>query len=203
MIKAVIFDYGGVVGGLINVRITQAIAEVFGFNKELVKSRMKKFIPLLDTGKISLIEFSKLTAASLDDESKASVVENIWMDVFMEHGKPNRDVVEIVKKLKNAGYVVALLTNAIIEHASIRKNRGDYKHFSPIILSYEVGIRKPDEEIYNLMLQKLNLPAEECVFIDDKKENVIVAEKLGINGIIFENAEQLTKQLKELGVNGV
>ncbi len=59
---------------------------------------------------------------------------------------------------------------------------------------------KPDMEIYEYVLKELNAKSEECVFIDDKAENIEAAEKLGIHGIVFENKEQLKQDLEELGV---
>ena len=55
-----------------------------------------------------------------------------------------------------------------------------------VFVSYELGLLKPNQEIYKKVLQTLNIEPEEAVFIDDKPRNVEAAESLGIHGIVFE-----------------
>ena len=62
------------------------------------------------------------------------------------------------------------------------------KHFEGGIVSYEVGIEKPAKSIYEMLLEKYNLVAEECVFFDDKPENIKAAIKLGIKGVVFDQS---------------
>ncbi len=63
-----------------------------------------------------------------------------------------------------------------------------------------MGLVKPDERIYNLILEKLTLEAKECVFIDDRKVNVEGAERVGIKTILFQNVKQLRKKLISYGI---
>lgn len=66
------------------------------------------------------------------------------------------------------------------------------------IFSYEHKLMKPDERIYKLLLEKYNLKSDECVFIDDRVENIDSGKRLGIHGIVFENYEQASKELEQL-----
>ena len=68
------------------------------------------------------------------------------------------------------------------------------------IFSYQVKCIKPEAEIYQLLLDRYHLVPQECVFIDDRPENIEAAEKLGITGIQFQNQEQAKSRLLELGV---
>ena len=72
--------------------------------------------------------------------------------------------------------------------------------FKPIVISGYVGIKKPDARIYNMLLQELGAPAEECLFVDNNQVNVDAARSLGFRTILFKNAEQLRKELLELGI---
>ncbi len=70
--------------------------------------------------------------------------------------------------------------------------------FDHVIISCEVHLLKPDPKIYKLTLDRIGCEAEESVFIDDTKENVLAAEKLGIHGIFFQNREQAIKELESI-----
>lgn len=59
---------------------------------------------------------------------------------------------------------------------------------------------KPEEEIYKLLLNRYNLKAEECVFIDDTEENVKAAETLEFKGIVFKDYDDAVQKLAEIGI---
>jgi len=69
------------------------------------------------------------------------------------------------------------------------------------ILSYRDHLIKPDSAIYELLLERFGLVAEECVFVDDVSANVKGAEDVGIRGILFQSKEQAQEELRKLGVN--
>lgn len=64
------------------------------------------------------------------------------------------------------------------------------------VISYEVECCKPNEYIYNCLFEKYNLVPSECVFIDDREENIKMAQKLGMRGILFKNYEEARKELE-------
>ncbi len=59
-----------------------------------------------------------------------------------------------------------------------------------------VGMRKPDSEIYELTLERLGLPAEECLFIDDFAHNCAAAEALGMTTVVYRDPEQATAEIR-------
>ena len=68
------------------------------------------------------------------------------------------------------------------------------------LFSYEVKLIKPDAAIYHTLLERFDLKAEECVFLDDLPANIEAARKAGITGIVFEGLEKALESLKALGV---
>ena len=68
------------------------------------------------------------------------------------------------------------------------------------VVSGEVKMRKPFDEIYHHLFEKYNINPKTAVFIDDSKPNIETALKLGLQGIHFQSPEQLAQDLKELGV---
>ena len=122
-----------------------------------------------------------------------------------------KDIKDMVKKFdyaipwiqsfKAKGYNVYYLSN-FSEKAKIEC--AEALDFIPYtdggILSYEVKLIKPEREIYEMLLSRYDLKAEECVFVDDRKRNCEGAEKVGIKAILFENKEQVENELALLGI---
>ena len=82
---------------------------------------------------------------------------------------------ELAKDLKAKGYTVALLSNMYKPIAWVTKRLPTTRLFSPLVISADVGVSKPKPEIYKIMLERLALPAEVCLFIDDRPENIAAA----------------------------
>lgn len=112
----------------------------------------------------------------------------------------DKGVVEIARSLK-AHYRIALLSNA---PSSFIRNlllvHDLEQHFHEIIISSEVGMVKPNAEIFEHTLARLGVSAQEAIFIDDNPGHVAAAEKVGITGIQFLSADQLKNELIEKGI---
>ena len=72
--------------------------------------------------------------------------------------------------------------------------------FDKAYISVDIGLMKPDKEIYNNVLEDLAISADKALFIDDKLEYVVGAEKVGIRSILFENLHQLKYELRRLDI---
>jgi putative hydrolase of the HAD superfamily len=110
-------------------------------------------------------------------------------------------VIEIVKKLKRKGYLVPLLSDTIPSHDSVNRSRGVYDQFSPLFLSFQVKLSKPDPEIFKHVLRQIRYKAEECAFVDDLPLNIEGARKVGIHGIVFQGSADLIQKLESLLVS--
>lgn len=73
--------------------------------------------------------------------------------------------------------------------------------FDATSLSFKVGAMKPDERIFQDMLEKLQQPPERCVYIDDIKEYINVARKIGMNAVLYKDNKNLIEKLGGFGVN--
>lgn len=103
---------------------------------------------------------------------------------------------EIIERLKKEGYILLLLSNNAREWAEYCERKYSYhKLFKHIVYSYQVGFSKPDKEIFNLLIKKLYLKPQECLFIDDYVKNIEAAKELGMETIQFTSAKGLKKQL--------
>lgn len=107
--------------------------------------------------------------------------------------------VALLRELKAEGYKVYGLTNWSAETIGVAFKRFDFfKEFDGIVVSGEEKLLKPDERLYQVLLNRFELKAEECVFMDDNLKNVEVATRLGIQGIHFDNLSHVREQLSEL-----
>jgi 2-haloacid dehalogenase len=107
--------------------------------------------------------------------------------------------VEIMKRLKKAGYLLYGLSNWSAETFPIAREKYDFFHLlDDIVISGEVGMIKPDPEIFEHLLERIDKTAQECLFIDDAPANIEQAHKMGFATIHFHSPEQLEEELHRL-----
>lgn len=100
---------------------------------------------------------------------------------------PIKESKDFAQYVKNKGYKIYVLSNACNAFYDYfpRFNKLDY--FDGIVVSSDIHMIKPDLKIYEYFLNKYNLSADECLFIDDRKENIDGALRMGMKGHIFKN----------------
>lgn len=104
----------------------------------------------------------------------------------------------LVHELKAKGYKLYGLTNWSAETFPIALRRfGVFKELDGMLVSGQEKVIKPDPEIYKRLLVRFNLRAPDCLFIDDSAANVVAARELGFDGVRFENAAQLRRELEK------
>ncbi|MBQ1508322.1 MAG: HAD-IA family hydrolase [Erysipelotrichaceae bacterium] len=104
---------------------------------------------------------------------------------------------------EHPGYDYYLLTNTTPEQGDRLEEADFLKYMKGIFCSYQEGLMKPDRAFYERFLQKYDLQAGECLFLDDKRENTAAAKKLGFHVITYRYAAQLAHYLeknKEFGL---
>lgn len=199
MIQTIIFDIGNVLVGF----EWEAYLAGFGFTEEITE-RISKATVLSP-------QWNEFDRGAVDDEEIVQSFVGNDPEIEPEIRSICKDIHDMlsrrdyaipwIQQLKEKGYQVLYLSNfsrkAEIECA-------DTLDFLPYmdggIMSYQYHLIKPQPEIYETLLQKYGLVAEECVFLDDRQENCEAAEKLGIRTIVFTTKEEAEKQLAALGV---
>lgn len=101
-------------------------------------------------------------------------------------------------QLKNQGYDIYMLADIPDELHQIVKKYEGYQILSGGVFSHEEHMRKPDIRMYQTLLDRYGLKAEECVMIDDESAYLKPAERLGMKTIRFTNADDTMKKLHEL-----
>jgi epoxide hydrolase-like predicted phosphatase len=138
----------------------------------------------LESGDIPLEEFEQRLARALDVDADG-LARRLTADV-----RPDTALLDAVRRYHDAGIRTALVSNSWR-----RADYGELPDFDVVVLSQEVGIRKPDERIYTIALERLGLPAEACVFVDDLGGNLKPAKALGMTTIRHESAANTLLEL--------
>ena len=195
MIKAVIFDIGGVVIDL--KPWFNKFVKIFRPEnaEEFWKDFNAKVIPLCKN-QISEKMFLNKLATSYNIPFD-NIPSDILVKDFEKLTSVNKHVMKIIKELKRK-YKLALLSNTINSHSKSIKKKINYDYFDLIILSNKIGLTKDQKEIFLLVAKKLNVKTSECVFVDDIQEFIKVSESAGMKGILFKNPEQLKRELRKL-----
>lgn len=188
MYKSIVFDLGGVMidfdpRGYLVDRLCNAETEEEVYDLTFGSEEWK----LLDAGLISRFDgnhrmLEKARAAGCAFEVQG--VLDDWLHILHTRHRMQ----ELVRRLKSHGYCVYYLSNIPQDVLDLLRDRGVLNGFDGGVASCEVHINKPDPKIYKALLDKYSLKAEECVFIDDRLENVQAAFALGFAGIQMKDS---------------
>lgn len=199
MIKAGIFDVGNVLIHWDGKNLRNDITTSLGISEDEFKKAWHMFEPQLDRQEITEDEFWK-KFKEYTNTSASNPSESLLTRQFIKLFSPFNEMIELSRFIKKQGLKNAILSNTMEAHASVLKEKGIYEGYDVVILSNEVGLRKPDQQIYKLTLQMLEVLPDEAFFIDDLPENINAANEVGIHGIQIESYEQVINDLKKLGV---
>lgn len=199
MIRTIIFDIGNVLAGF----TWRAHYEKLGFDPVMTDRLGRATVLSGDWKEYDRGCKSDEEMVSLFVENDPAIETEIRRAVASISGMVVRYAYAIdwVKELKEKGYQVLVLSN--FSRKALREC-WDALDFLPYtdggILSFQDKLIKPMPEIYELLLDRYHLKAEECVFMDDTQENVDAAQKQGICAFRFENQQQAREALKRYGV---
>ncbi len=198
MIKAIIFDLGGVV--LDMKPLLEKAARIFhpSDKDKFWKEINEEAIPLTK-GEISLLEFWKIIAKNHKKRISDRKLSKLWVEDYEQLTSLDEDVMKIARSLRNT-YKVGIISNTIAEHVRINKKLGRYNFSDVVTLSNEVKMTKDEEEIFFITAKKLGVKPEECLFIDDVEKFVQVAKSVGMKAILYKNPIRLKESLKSFSV---
>lgn len=150
----------------------------------------------MEIGALSVDEFWYLYNKQISDNPNLPQVHNDLFRMYF-HPQIHSKTVEIIQKLKAAGHRVVCGTNTMQSHWENHLERGDYAYFDQTYASNKIGVAKPDEDFFRVILD-----AEECkpcnaFFTDDKEKNCIAAQKAGINAHHFTSSDDLYEAWKK------
>ncbi len=197
--KNIIFDIGNV---LARFCWDDFFAD-FGYDEEMVERLAKATVktPVWSEVDRGVLTDSELLEGFIQNDP---ALENDLRRIFENvHGMVRKLEYSIpwIKKLKAAGYRCYYLSNFSRKaHRDCADALGFLGYMDGGILSYQEKLIKPQTEIYQLLLNRYGLEAQESVFLDDTEKNLPPARELGIHTVLFVNQQQGIRELKKLGV---
>jgi putative hydrolase of the HAD superfamily len=209
-IEAIVSDFGGVLTTPL-VQSFMAFQDRTGISGEDLGKGMQAATeanggsnPLfeMERGEISEAVFLERLTAGLEPLLGHRPEMHSFKEIYFEALEPNPPMIELMRELKGAGYRMAMLTNNVREWEPWwRPMLPVDEIFETVVDSGFVGCRKPESRIYALTLERLSLPAESCLFVDDVPVNCEGAEKAGMSAVHFQDNEQAIAEVrKRLGV---
>jgi len=196
----VISDLGKVIIFFDNNIFFEKIADYSRYSKEEIRELAFahfELVEFFDKGEITPQDFHAQVIQKLEARIDYDTFFSIYNDVF----SLNPPVLQIMKRLKRNYRLVVLSNTDTMRFGFIKKKFPEILIFDEYVLSFEVGFMKPHPQIYKDALKRAEFPARECVFIDDREENIEAAAKLGINGIHLGPQTDLEAILKEMGLS--
>ena len=200
MIKNLVFDMGGVVilfdRPLFIGRLGVAQEDASLLTNEVYRSVEWA---MMDRGTIKEDDAAKAICERLPSRlhDAARKLVYLWERPIL----PVEGMYELIQELKELGYPVYLLSNASVRQHEYWPKVPASRLFDGKLVSADVGLVKPQPEIYRLLCRQFGLNAEECFFVDDSPQNVEAAIYVGMDGFVFNGeVAPLRKRLLEAGV---
>jgi len=199
-IKAIVFDYGGVI-------------ELYKGRNTIIKISELLNVPVDDlravyfqNNHISNVEnmlwedmIVKVVSVFTDDQSLKDQARAIAVDAQISR-ELNNDLLSLFPLFKQQGLKIGILSNS---DSSLRKrleDNGVAKLVDAIAISGEIGFQKPNPKAFQNIFEKLQVEPNKVIFVDDAKKSLETAEQIGYVPILFRGNDQLKIDLREIGV---
>lgn len=199
MIKAVCFDLDGVYFtsqgfSKFKEELTNLGAKPEKINYFLHKEPMEKF----KKGEVGAAEYWKEAIEYLQIPLSPHEIINL----LPKHYEINPQVKEYADSLRQKGYKTCICSNNFTTRIEKLQEKFNFlKDFDFAVFSYEIGVLKPDKEIFEELIKRAALDAKEIAYSDDSEEKLSGALALGINAFLYEGFEKFKTKLENLGVD--
>ncbi len=193
MIKAVIFDLNGVL--IQNPKLSNRFQDKFGVSSE-------EFLPAL---REIMAKVRKPDAGDAFTYWKPyfekwglGLTREDFFDFWFNAEKEAPELIESAKRIKKKGVKIFILSNNFRERAAYYEENFPFLNiFDRVYYSWQTGFAKPNPEAFKNLLLENDLKPEECIYFDDLKENIEVADSLGITSFLFEGLGGFERILKD------
>ena len=205
MIKLFVFDLGNVILPFEHRQIATKLwkrsekkgvissDEIFAY----IFSRESGFINAYETGHMSSFQFFDQLRGHFGLVMSFEEFKDVWNPIFWE----NVRVKEAIEYLKSKGYPLFMLSDTNELHFTyIIEQYPIIRAFDEWILSFQVGVKKPEKKIYDVIFEKMDVDRSEVFYIDDMERYVEAAKGYGLQGMVFRDEETFLYTLKEMGV---
>jgi putative hydrolase of the HAD superfamily len=198
-IKAVAFDYGGVISLPQDENTMRDLASLAGIDADLMRRIYWDNRQIYDRGLVSGGEYFKNILADVGIFPDNTVIEEMIQRDVQSWSRINAGTERLMNDIKKAGLKVGILSNMVQPFLdTVREALPVFLISDGSVYSCEVDTVKPERKIYELLLSVLDCEAGELVFFDDTEINVSAAEKLGIHAFLWQDAAAARRELELL-----
>jgi putative hydrolase of the HAD superfamily len=198
-ITTIFCDVGGVIltNGWDHVA-RRAAADHFALDQDDFETRHERALPDFETGRLGLDEYLARTIFHRERD----FTPKAFADFMFSRSEAHPEALSALRRVAAAGgHLLATLNNESLALNEYRIRRfGLADCFALFLSSCYLGARKPGEEIYRRALGIVRRPPGECLFIDDREENLAVPRRLGMRTIAYAGPAQLVEELRKAGV---
>ena len=204
--RGLIVDFGGV--------LTTSIADAFrafcereGLDRDRLGAMLRdsyrtddpaSLVARVEVGAISDEDFERELAVVLSEGLQEPLVAEGLVERMLGGVKPELRMIETVRAARERGTATALLSNSWSSRQYWIDGYQPDELFDAVVISGEVGMRKPDPRIFLLAAERLGLEPADCVFVDDFRENVEAAERVGMHGVFHDDPDRTIPELDRL-----
>jgi putative hydrolase of the HAD superfamily len=203
-IEAVVSDFGGV---LTTPLLTSfmAVQDEIGISPENLGKAMRTITeedgenPLykMERGEMAEVDFLARLGDGLEPLLGHRPELHRFREIYFQALNPNLPMIELMRELKADGKRMAMLTNNVREWEPLWRSMLPVDEiFETVVDSGFVGVRKPEPRIYEMTLERLGLPAEACLFVDDLPHNCEGAREAGMAAVHFRDNEQAIAEIR-------
>jgi putative hydrolase of the HAD superfamily len=194
MIKLIIFDLSGVCFTNEEPIYIDFLCKKYGYDYKEFNAFYQSMLVKAEVGKMTCEELWAILIEKYDIPKTVSQI----VDEMMELKEPKLDALDLASQLKKKLEIVYLTNYNKLYWNAIKDKFDMNKWFSSGFVSYQLGVRKPSSECFNIILNEYNLKPSEVIFIDDFQSNLDEAKKLGIFTILFKDKDNLAKDIDDL-----
>jgi epoxide hydrolase-like predicted phosphatase len=205
-ITTVISDFGGVLTTPL-VQSFAAVQDQTGIPMEELGKAMTRIElqegahPLyeLEKGRLTEVDFLEKLGDALEPALGHRPELHRFREIYFEALHPNEPMIDLMREARASGRRMGMLTNNVREWEPLWRSKLPVDEiFEVVVDSGFVGMRKPDREIYELTLERLDaVPADQCLFIDDVDVNCAAAEELGMSAVHYRDNAQAIPEIRE------
>ena len=197
-LSGLLVDYGGVL--TTNVWDSfRAFCEAEGIDREEVRKAFRgnpearALLRRLEAGELNEQTFAPLFGPIIGvrEDRYEGLVDRLFAGM-----QPEPAMIEALRRARGAGLKTGLISNSWGRGRYDRDSFGEL--FDGVVISGEVGLYKPQAEIFQLGAERVGLEPAECVFVDDLRENCEGAEAVGMTAVLHRGADQTLERLEEL-----
>ncbi len=195
MIRAVIFDLNGVF--IVSRRLSDRFNEDFGVPKDefmLTLNEVMSKVRLPNAGDAYEHWKPHLNEWGVDLNSEE------FYDYWFNAESINTELIDVAKDFKSKGLKLIILSNNLRERTEYyyKKFPRLFAMFDQAYFSWQTGFIKPDKRGFDLLLQESNLRPEECIYFDDRRENIVLAKSLGFEAHLYDGVSGVAATINKL-----